>query len=189
VAAAESGVSRFGEHWHWRPQHQQQQHQQQQQQQQQEQQQQQPSPTSSLSSPPSRPTAPTIEYAKTEHLPLATRIAEYDYVIVEPEEAAAAGALCEQVEVVYGGPSLRWRDWVAAVRTGRVGGLGDGRRWEEWLVVTRPVLVLLHCGGGRVQGREEEQPPPQPKEQEEEGSKAKKKKKGGVDLSEWMTDE
>lgn len=58
VAAAETGVSRFGER-----------------------------------APASSPQQSPILYSKAEGLPLATRVSDFDYVIVEPDEAAEAVAV------------------------------------------------------------------------------------------------
>lgn len=106
---------------------------------------------------------------------------DFDYLIVEPDEAAAAvGAGCERVAVVEGKPSLRWREWVGAV--GSVEALRAlvkewrGREsWEHWLVKTEPVSVLVHCqtGGGGGRG----------------GMKRAKPTPKAQDLSEWTADE
>lgn len=119
VAAAETGVSRFGERL-----------------------------------------SPAIEYAKTEHLPLSTRVREYDYLIVEAKEAEIVAGQCEEVALVDGTPVVRLRDWLAAAREGPQGLKAlmaqiREQPWEEWFVSTRPVLVVLRCGhnGG---GQDEE---------------------------------
>lgn len=103
-------------------------------------------------------------YSKTEGLTASELVSEYDYLIADAADIQAIEALdggrwrIDGVEWIEGEPKLKVREWIEWIRSlllllkgsssgggvsTAVAGEEGWRRWEDWLVKTKPTIALV----------------------------------------------